>query len=156
MVWLSHRPPGLKWNQPNGVWLLLGGQEQPVVNIALVSHTQSSTVNCHQLIHKQVPPKQNPAQHFQQPSPPKLGNALSLMSGTITQHHTALFQGAVTDIRICLPCFWNPRIIDKSHKPQFPWAYSPTHNYPRSGTTIIPAIPCSAVFGVLTGLQQST
>ena len=74
---------------------MLGGQEQPVVSIALVSHTQSNTVNFHQPLHKQVTPKQNPAQQSQQPSPSKLSSALS---GTITHYHAVLFQGAVTDI----------------------------------------------------------
>ena len=94
----SHQLPRLKQNQPYGVWHLQGGQEQPIVNIALVFHTSSNTVNCHQPLHKQVTPKQNPAQQFQQPSPSKFGNALSAMNGTIIQHHTVLFQGVATDV----------------------------------------------------------
>ena len=60
---------------------------------------------------------------------------------------------------IYLPCSRNPRIIDRSHKamfcPNFP-GQTPTHITIPSLTTIIPAIPGSAGFGILAGLQQST
>ena len=86
-------------------------------------------MNCHQLNCKQVVPTQNPAQQLQQHGPSKLG-ALSATNGTAIQHHVVLFQDAATDIRICIPCSRNPRIVDKSHKamfcPNYP-AQTPSH-----------------------------
>ena len=56
---------GLRYIQPYEVYMALAGRaRKPVVNVALVSLTQSTTVNCHQLLCKQMIPKQNPAQQL--------------------------------------------------------------------------------------------
>lgn len=64
---------GLRYNQPYEVYMAFAGRaRKPVVNVALVSHTQSTTVNCHQLLHKQMTPKKIQLNSFSNPVLPSL------------------------------------------------------------------------------------